>query len=249
MNVAQGYKEKSRLGRLLVNRGYLSEDELEQGLRLQRETGQRLGEALIQAGWLSERELKRVLRQQTRYRHAVAFAAMVSLPFQPMVSFASTTTSSAERVDDAGEIYQRNGSFTPLSDEELSGAAGQGGEQFLATLASVGGTAKTAEEDRRTGRAVSTDSLEGLNLVANTFVPLLSFLDSDVTVSGVHYSADRPRFQLLDNGRLRLALPERIEQIRMDNIRVSGGHTPSMGNVTLSDIRFEAGSSMTVYAR
>ncbi|MEX0603199.1 MAG: hypothetical protein WD623_01805 [Marinobacter sp.] len=49
---------------MLVNRGYLSEDQLETGLRLQRETDQRLGEVLIQAGWVSDRELQRVLRHQ-----------------------------------------------------------------------------------------------------------------------------------------------------------------------------------------
>ena len=64
MRIRQGFEEKSRLGRLLVNRGYLSETQLEDGLRLQREAGQRLGEVFIQSGWISEKELNRVLKHQ-----------------------------------------------------------------------------------------------------------------------------------------------------------------------------------------
>ncbi|MBC7182164.1 MAG: pilus assembly protein PilB, partial [Marinobacter sp.] len=59
MRIRQGIEEKSRLGRLLVNRGYLSEGQLEDGLRVQRETGQRLGEVLVQAGWITRKELDR----------------------------------------------------------------------------------------------------------------------------------------------------------------------------------------------
>ena len=48
MRIRQGFEEKSRLGRLLINRGYLSGGQVNEGLRLQRETGQRLGEVFIQ---------------------------------------------------------------------------------------------------------------------------------------------------------------------------------------------------------
>ena len=72
MRIRQGFEEKSRLGRLLINRGYLSEGQVNEGLRLQRESGQRLGEVFIQAGWISEKELHRVLKHQSRYRNAAA---------------------------------------------------------------------------------------------------------------------------------------------------------------------------------
>ncbi|MEH6563463.1 MAG: pilus assembly protein PilB, partial [Marinobacter sp.] len=95
MRLRKGFEEKSRLGRLLVNRGYLSEDQLDDGLRLQRDSGKRLGEVFIAAGWITERELGRVLKHQSRYRSAAAMVTMVALPFQPLVTFAASNSASA----------------------------------------------------------------------------------------------------------------------------------------------------------
>ena len=105
MRIRQGFEEKSRLGRLLINRGYLSEGQLEEGLRAQRETGQRLGEVLIAAGWISERELHRVLKHQSRYRNAAALVTMVTLPFQPLVSLGASNANAAQIGAGAGELY------------------------------------------------------------------------------------------------------------------------------------------------
>ena len=125
MKIRQGFEEKSRLGRLLINRGYLSEIQLEEGLHLQHETGQRLGEVFIQSGWITERELHRVLRHQSRYRNAAALVTMAVLPFQPLVSFAAgSTTNDSRDVTDAGQLYERSG-LSPLNDDELAGVAGQ----------------------------------------------------------------------------------------------------------------------------
>ncbi|MGM0769888.1 MAG: pilus assembly protein PilB [Pseudomonadota bacterium] len=251
VKIRQGFEEKSRLGLLLINRGYLSESQLEDGLRLQRETGQRLGELLVQAGWISERELERVLKHQSRYRNAAAFFTMVTLPFQPLVSFAaSSNTAHAVPAQDAGELYQQRG-LKPLDDQELASVAGQGDQSLMQRMASVGmmAGARTSDGEQEDSLTEHADVMEGLKLTANIFVPVLSFLDSDMTISGVHYRDDRPRYQVQEDGGLVLALPERIEQIRMDNIRVSGGQTPPMGNVTISDIRFHPDSSMTIYTR
>ena len=138
MKIRQGFEEKSRLGRLLINRGYLSEIQLEEGLRLQHETGQRLGEVFIQSGWITERELHRVLKHQSRYRNAAALVTMAVLPFQPLVSFAagSTTTNDSRDVTDAGQLYERSG-LSPLNDDELAGVAGQGDQSLLDRIANV----------------------------------------------------------------------------------------------------------------
>jgi hypothetical protein len=95
--------------------------------------------------------------------------------------------------------------------------------------------------------ASDPDAVESLQLVSNVFVPALSFLDSEMTISGVHYREDTPRFAIRSDGGLEVAMPARIEQIRLDNIRV--GSSASMGNVTISDVKFHAGSSMTIYTR
>lgn len=247
MKIRPGFEEKSRLGRLLVNRGYLSESQLEDGLRLQLETGQRLGEVLVQSGWITERELHRVLRHQSRYRNAAALVTMAVLPFQPLVSFAAGNGSDSRDVSDAGQMYERSG-LSPMDDRELAGVSGQGDQSLLDRIGNVAAMAGSAGEPDDTGLA-EPDVIEGLKLTANIFVPVLNFLDSELTISGVHYRDDEPRYVLRADGGLRLAFPERIEQIRMDNIRVSGTQGPSMGNIAIDNIRFHPDSQMTIYTR
>ncbi|WP_148862935.1 pilus assembly protein PilB [Marinobacter fonticola] len=244
MKVTQGHQEKSRLGRLLVNRGYISDHELDNALQQQRASGALLGEVLIASGWITERELGRVLKHQKRYRNAAALVAMVTLPLQPIVTLAASAPGSAAAANQPAQTYSGTSGFSPLSENEMSGVAGQGSNSLLARIARVGQMPADVEAGKE-GRA---DAVEGLKLIANTFVPMLNFLDSDLTISGVHYRADTPRFEVLADGGLRLALPERIELIEMNDIRVSGSSGPSMGNVSLHDIRFAPASSMTIYA-
>lgn len=252
MNIIHGHQEKSRLGRLLVGRGYLSEAQLDEGLLLQRETGQRLGEVFVQSGWITERELYRVLKHQARYRNAAAFVAMVTLPFQPLVSLAATNNgTTATKDSEAAEVYEKSG-FSPLSEDEMASVSGAGSESLMDRIAVVSRMGEAASNSAQTGEPLSeaeSDAVEGLKLVANVFVPVLNFLDSELTISGVHYRDDVPRYQVHEDGKLTLALPERIEEIRMDNIRVSGNEGPSMGNVSIHNIRFHPDSSMTIYTR
>lgn len=246
MRIHQGLEERSRLGRLLVNRGYLSEAQLDDGLKRQRETGQRLGEVLVQAGWISDRELHRVLKHQSRYRNAAALVAMVTLPFQPMVSFAAASnTSTTHSATESGQLYGEAG-LAPLSESELAAVSGQGDPTLLERMESIRAMANNPEGTDGQGTA---DVIEGLELAANIFVPMLNFLESDLTIAGVHYREGQPRYRVREDGALMLALPERIEQIRMNNIRVTGNHGASLGNVSIHDIRFHPDSRMTLYIR
>ena len=60
--------QKSRLGRILVNRGYISEQQLDAALIAQAERGMMLGEVLVADGLITEKDLGRVLRHQKNYR-------------------------------------------------------------------------------------------------------------------------------------------------------------------------------------
>lgn len=249
MRIRKGSEERSRLGRLLVNRGYLSEGQLEQALLAQRTTGQRLGEVLIASGWVSDKELHRVLKHQARYRNTAALVTMVTLPFQPLVSLASTNTSADNLSVNAGEVYERGG-FASMSEHEMAEVLAQSNVGLLARIAPVAAVPGIASRGAETDLELAgRDTAEGIRLAANIFVPVLSFLDSDLTISGVHYREGEPRYSIREDGALRLAFPERIEEIRMDNIRVSGDQSPAMGNVSLHDIRFHPDSQMTIYTR
>lgn len=247
MRFRKGFEEKSRLGRLLVNRGYLTEGQIEEGLRLQRESGKRLGEVFIAAGWLTERELGRVLKHQSRYRNAAALITMATLPLQPLVSFAASSNASGAHVVEAGERYD-SGGMAPLTEDELSVVAGQGHNSLLARIGQVASMVGNGGIDGE-GAQPQPDVIEGLKLTANVFVPVLNVLDSDFSVSGVRYRDGEPGYQAGKDGSVTMAFPERIEEIRMDNIRVSGGSSPAMGNVSIQDIRFHPDSRMTIYTR
>lgn len=248
MRIRRGFEEKSRLGRLLVNRGYLSERQLEEGLHLQRETGQRLGEIFVQSGWVTEKELHRVLKHQSRYRNAAALVTMVTLPFQPLVTFAASSNASAAHItSQSGELYSRSG-LSPLSDAELSGVSGQADQSLFDRIHRMSAMADNPASEEG-GDGVPVDVVEGIKLAANIFVPVLNFLESDLTISGVHYRDGESRFSIREDGALSMAFPERIEEIRMDNIRVNGSSGASMGNVSIHDIQFHPDSRMTLYTR
>ncbi len=247
MKFRKGYEEKSRLGRLLVNRGYLSESQVEEGLRLQRESGGRLGEVLISAGWISEKELGRVLKHQSRYRNAAAMVTMATLPFQPLVTFAASNNAKAAQASEAGELFDAAG-MAPMTEDELSAVSGQGSNSLLDHIGLVSGVVESAGSAVDEGQS-KPDAIEGLKLTANVFFPVLNVLDSDFSISGVHYREGEPRYLVGKDGALTMAFPERIEEIRMDNIRVRGGKGPSMGNVSIQNIRFHSDSRMTIYTR
>lgn len=65
-------KENSRIGNVLIKKGWLNSEQLEQALLLQRQTSRRLGESLIQLGYINQKQLRKALNQQTWSRSSIA---------------------------------------------------------------------------------------------------------------------------------------------------------------------------------
>ena len=65
---------RRRLGEIFLERGFVSEAELERALERQRETGERVGEALIADGVISKFELAGALGEQTNSKPDVSSA-------------------------------------------------------------------------------------------------------------------------------------------------------------------------------
>ena len=61
---AGGHASWRRLGEIFVERGFVSQEELDQALERQRQTGERLGEALVAQGVISKFELAGALAEQ-----------------------------------------------------------------------------------------------------------------------------------------------------------------------------------------
>ena len=236
--------EKSRLGRLLVNRGYITDAQLQQALEEQRLSGDKLGAVLVHAGWLTERELHRTLRHQNRYRYAAAFTAMVVTPLQPMVALASSAPALPVSTQTASQQLRASETgMQPLSDREMESVAGQGRETFLSNAVALTETPESASD-------AEDQALDALEFTARTFIPVMNVLDADVTVSGVSFGPEGPGFSIGEGGAVSLAMPHRIREIRMERIRVEGAPaSASMGNITMSNLQFSADSSLRIRPR
>lgn len=102
--------EKSRLGRLLVNRGHISEVQLKEALVGAHAQGLRLGEYLVEQGAISNAVLQQVLKRQKRARKYSAMLALILAPLQPMFAFGATTVKtesvSASQTIEAIQVHQ-----------------------------------------------------------------------------------------------------------------------------------------------
>jgi type II secretion system (T2SS) protein E len=60
---------RTALGTLLIERGMLDEDRLQEALEISDENGERLGEVLVRLSWVSEEDLAKVLAEQWQLRY------------------------------------------------------------------------------------------------------------------------------------------------------------------------------------
>lgn len=60
---------RTALGTLLIERGFLDAERLEEALRIGAETGERLGEVVVRMGWASEDDLAKTLADQWKLRY------------------------------------------------------------------------------------------------------------------------------------------------------------------------------------
>lgn len=262
--------QKSRLGRLLVNRGYISEQQLDQVLIEQAQSGLRLGELLVSKGWVQEIDLARVLKQQSNYRKIATVVALATAPLQPMLAVAATpsglplnnTRIEAEEISAFGKMS----GLTMLDDEEMSGISAQGfapnqvfGLAESTTIAMAqnldvasGMTNRFREEEEERDNKPEEQIARELNdtvLSAMGFGPISSLLEADMSIEGVKYMEGRAPVEVLSDGRIRFYMPAEIERISMENIRVKGDTDgASFGSIYMSDIKFGEGSNYTISA-
>ena len=60
----KAYRARKRLGELLIETGYVTEDQVNQALELQKERDEKLGEILVKEGFISEEQILKVLETQ-----------------------------------------------------------------------------------------------------------------------------------------------------------------------------------------
>lgn len=267
---AQAQFQKSRLGRLLVNRGFISEQQLDQALIEQAQSGLRLGELLVSKGWVSELDLARVLKQQTSYRKIATVVALATAPLQTMLAVAATPTglpltSTRIEAEEVAALGKLSG-LQMLDDEEMSSVSAQGFTpnqvyglaestaiamaQNLDATSGMANHFRDEEEDRNRNNKREEQIARELSdtvMSAMGFGPMSSLLEADMSVKGVKYAEDRPPVEVLGDGRIRFYMPAEIERISMENIRVKGDTDgASFGSIYMSDIKFGEGSNYTI---
>ena len=235
-SLKQQYNDKSRLGRLLVNRGYISENQLESALTIHRSEGVRLGEVLINQGLISAKDLERTLKHQSRTRYAAALVAVVVAPMQPLVAFAASApvNASAEKSVSTMEEFSARSGLKPMEDDAMADVSAQGLVEDVQALMGL------VDSEQK------PDAVKVVKTLTNVFVPVTNMLAWDSTVEGVTYDSSKPAFKMLASGKMELALPTHIDKISLENLRVSGSSGPSFGNVYLSDISFAPESRLVI---
>jgi len=235
MQKRQEIQQKSRLGTLLIHRGLITRQQLDEALTVQAQLGLRLGEVMIQKGWLTEKQLNNALRKQSRYRLIAAMSAILLGPFQP---FLSSAHAAEDSLPVAEESIQRTG-MKALSELEMASVSGQGVMTNYERLLDI------VDSDLKSDEDVAATTLESL---ASSLIPGTNLLDSDVEISGVEYEPG-PRTTINADGSLDIQLPTNIKQIAFRNVRVAGSEGQHMGDVIVRDLSFGAGTSVKIHLR
>ncbi|RMF16782.1 MAG: type II secretion protein ATPase [Gammaproteobacteria bacterium] len=240
------YIDKSRLGRLLINRGYIDESQLAEALQRQKGTEKRLGEVLIELGYLTEKALARTLKHQSRYRYAAAFVAMVATPLQPLVAFGATAT---QAIPVSPTSALKVGGMRALTEDDMAEVSAQG-DVFGAWGDLTGQVAQAREEAReKLAKGEEPEALDGVKTVTalgQMMFPLSHVLEADTKIEGVTWDPARAKPLFNEDGSMNVNLPTRIEHMYFDNIRVAGSTGPTMGSIRLEGIEFHDNASIVI---
>lgn len=229
-------QQKSRLGTLLLHKGLVTRQQLDEALTIQSETNMRLGEVLIQKGWLTERQLSRALRKQSRYRLIAAMTAVLLGPIQPFLQSANAAEINPPKAE---QIYERAGGMVQLSESELAGVSGQGVMSNYERLLDI------MNNDVKSDDEFAQGTLES---IAGSLIPGVNLLEADIEVSGVQYEPG-PRTTINPDGSLEVQLPSNIKQIAFRNVNVAGAEGGHMGDVIIRDLSFGADTTVKIHVR
>lgn len=221
--------EKSRLGNLLIKKGFITPEQLSEALRQQRETGKMLGEVLVAKGLITNKQLNKALKKQSRYRLVAAFTVMVMGPIAPMAFGAGgggaiqpSTSVSQQRITQVSGLQA-------ISDDELGEISAQGAEDLWVNVQNADGLALVSE-------------------LAQTVIPGMDLLEAEVSTQGITYGNGKGA-ELQADGTIKIKLPTYIEKVSYDDIRVKGGDpSQSFGSLEMTGVSF-GNTELTVSLR
>ena len=208
---------QSRLGQILINKGLITSAQLDAAIKVQLVSHKRLGEVLVEQGLLTERQLNKALKKQTNLRLTATLVAALLSPFQ-------MASADIQRMQLSASISQQEvpPGMQSLSDSEMSAVNAQGLDSALQGLLL---------------QAEKSDGISTIQQLAKLVMPALDNLESENSMSDVHYDTSKVRPSLNADGSININLPSSIGEMRFDNIRIKGAPTEqSFGNLHLHDI-------------
>lgn len=265
MTVKTEQLAKSRLGRLLINRGYITEQQLDEALILQASQKMMLGEVLIEKGWITEKDLQRTLKHQSRYRYTAAFIALAAAPFQPMLAVAATPMGLPvinNKVEISSAELGKFSGMQMLDDEALSGVNAQGFGGSIPGMSTAIGFGQNGDVasglmhkyndgdyEEPKDEQIAYELADTVLTVAG-FGPISNFIEADISIEGLKYQEGRSQIEILEGGKMKFYMPTEIERISMENIRVKGNTSGStFGSIYISDIKYHPDSNYTISAK
>lgn len=229
MDRIQRTQERSRLGRLLIEKGIISEAQLSKAIAQQQQSGQKLGEILTEWNFATKRQINGVLRRQRNLRMAAAVATALLGPIQAFAAAPAPLTQVST------QSTSRPSGLQALSEDEMGDVAAQGiTEDRLLSLAQ---------------HSKDGDGVEVIKDLAKLMNPLLEMLESESSMKGVVYDADNARAVVNKDGSVTLRMPSSIGELSFRNIRVKGDTEGySLGSIVIRGIDLR-GSSITIAGR
>jgi hypothetical protein len=259
-------REKTQLGRILVEKKLISEAQLEAAIRAQGQSGRRLGEILAEMKLITHAQLRSAVRRQRNLRMAAALATALLGPLHAYAAVAGAPAAAA-----AAAVSTRAFGARALSEEELGAvtaqgrpdeAPGTGGEAMAGALREQARQAElrlqaldvqSARAAQAASQAAARHGLEEggvkvLGELAQVLNPLTMLLSADVSVSQVSYDADNSVASVGKDGAVTLKVPSSIGEISFHNIRVGSQPGPVFGSVAIRDIDLR-GTTVTIKPR
>lgn len=230
MDRIQRTQERSRLGRLLIEKGIISEAQLSKAIAQQQQSGQKLGEILTEWNFATKRQINGVLRRQRNLRMAAAVATALLGPIQAFAAAPAPLTQIS-----SSQAASRSSGLQALSEDEMGDVSAQGiTEDRLMSLAQ---------------HSKDGDGIEVIKDLAKLMNPVLEMLESESSMKGVVYDADNARAVVNKDGSVTLRMPSSIGEVSFRNIRVKGDTEGySLGSIVIRGIDLR-GSSITIAGR
>ncbi|AZP13652.1 MULTISPECIES: hypothetical protein [Undibacterium] len=242
-------QKKSLLGQLLVSKKLISEQQLTEAIKLQKETGQRLGDIFAEWNLITQRQIQGILRKQRTLRLTATIASSLLAPIQ---AYAAVVPAPVTQLTQTSNSQGQN-NWRTLTEQELSEISGQGilddtlNDALNLNLQNNNNNLHNRQNQQVDLQQRKDPGLQVLGSVAKLMNPLLMMLDAKTTIKDVVYDSANAAAVINKDGSITLNLPSSIGEMKFENIRIKGSTGPSFGSIDIKGIDLR-GTTLTIKA-